>query len=67
MPPVIDKEVCDNCLVCYSICPGDIFGIRKDKEVFVAYPEECWLCGACLKDCPKEAITLELWWKVASG
>jgi adenylylsulfate reductase subunit B len=26
----------------------------------VSYPEECWHCGACMMDCPVDAIRLEL-------
>ena len=26
----------------------------------VAYPDECWHCGACMMDCPAEAIRLNL-------
>jgi len=62
MPPVIDKKLCNTCGICYSICPQDVFFFDKaQKQVpAVAYPQECWYCGACVVDCPKGAVSLTL-------
>ena len=62
MPPVINEILCNRCGICYNICPQDVFSFQsKQKEVpDVAYPQECWYCGGCVVDCPKEAITLKL-------
>ncbi|HNZ39402.1 MAG TPA: 4Fe-4S binding protein, partial [Candidatus Latescibacteria bacterium] len=30
-----------------------------DDDVAVVNPEECTDCGACVDECPSEAITLE--------
>ena len=27
-------------------------------ELAAKYPYECWHCRACVKDCPKDAITM---------
>lgn len=62
MPPVIDKEKCVECGTCAQICPLDVIRFQKDengkKKVVVKYPYECWHCRACVKDCPKGAITM---------
>jgi adenylylsulfate reductase subunit B len=62
MPPVIDKKLCNCCGICYNICPQDVFSFdKKQKQVpAIAYPEECWYCGACVVDCPKGAVSLKL-------
>jgi adenylylsulfate reductase subunit B len=32
----------------------------KGVAATVAYPDECWHCGACVMDCPEKAIRLVL-------
>jgi len=62
MPPVIDKNLCNYCGICYNVCPQDVFSFdkRQKKAPIVAYPRECWYCGACVIDCPREAVFLKL-------
>ena len=62
MPPVIDRKLCNTCGICYNICPQDVFSFdKKQKQVpVIAYPQECWYCGACVVDCPKGAVSLTL-------
>ena len=57
MPPVIDKAVCNECRICYNICPEDVFDV-VEGVVGVRYPDECWHCAACMVDCPVSAIDL---------
>jgi adenylylsulfate reductase subunit B len=63
MPPIFNKN-CIRCYKCVEICPGDILRESSDGPV-VAYPDECWHCGACMMDCPVDAIRLKvpLWMK----
>ncbi|MBI4319797.1 MAG: 4Fe-4S binding protein [Chloroflexi bacterium] len=60
MPPVIDDEACTLCGVCSDICSEDVFGPLAADDVVVRArrPEECWHCGACVIDCPTDAIKL---------
>ena len=58
MPPVFNEK-CTACFKCVEICPGDILREGPDGPV-VAYPDECWHCGACMMDCPAEAVRLNL-------
>ena len=60
MPAVINTELCERCGTCYDICPQDCFSFNEDDPPVVAYPTECWYCGACVIDCPASAIHLEL-------
>lgn len=56
MAVIIDRKKCINCKICYDRCPEESFGIHNNGEVYVKYPEECWLCGACEMDCPVGAV-----------
>ncbi len=62
MPPIINKEACINCGMCAQICPMDVLFARREAgriaEIVVRYPDECWHCRACEKDCPKHAIRM---------
>ena len=51
--------VTDNCqdcrfTDCVTVCPVDCF--RADDKMVYIDPEECIDCGACLPECPVEAI-----------
>jgi pyruvate ferredoxin oxidoreductase delta subunit len=54
--PVVEKEKCVNCLLCWIYCP-DAAIVRKEKWVEVNY-DYCKGCGICAKECPKEAIKM---------
>ncbi len=60
MPPIINKDECNLCGICYEMCPQDIFGFDGKSPPEVIYPDECWYCGACVLDCPVEAVRLRL-------
>jgi ferredoxin len=51
--------VTDNCkgcrfTDCVAVCPVDCF--HSDDEMLYIDPEECIDCGACVPECPVEAI-----------
>lgn len=39
---------------CVAVCPVDCF--HGDEEMLYIDPEECIDCGACVPECPVEAI-----------
>ena len=60
-------SICEPCVgtkdtACVDVCPVDCIHPRKDEEEFEAetmlyiHPEECIDCGACVPECPVEAI-----------
>ena len=55
--PVIRKENCKKCLLCWLYCPDGV--IRVDEE---GYPEInyhfCKGCGICANECPAKAIEM---------
>ena len=54
--PLVDKEKCVNCLLCWIYCPDSSI-VRKEKWVEVNY-DYCKGCGICAHECPKEAIKM---------
>ena len=59
-PLTFDADRCVGCLACVNICQVDILLPPPDGEVIpvVAYPGECYYCGACVMSCPTGAIKL---------
>ena len=56
--PVIDPDMCTNCLACQIVCPTDVFARRREgtKKMVVVRPDNCIECMACVKQCDDEAI-----------
>jgi len=51
--PVVDKDKCTNCLLCWIWCPEGV--ISKETEIDYEY---CKGCGLCARECPIGAITM---------
>lgn len=54
--------VCEPCLKCkytdcVTVCPVDCF--HEDTEMLVIDPDVCIDCGACVPECPVQAIYVE--------
>jgi pyruvate ferredoxin oxidoreductase delta subunit len=54
--PVVDKEKCANCLLCWIYCPDSAI-VRKEKWVEVNY-DYCKGCGICAHECPLKVIKM---------
>lgn len=55
----IVTENCKDCMFtdCVSVCPVDCFyGDSENDRMIYIHPEECIDCGACVPECPVEAI-----------
>ena len=55
-----DKDKCVGCNMCVNVCPCDVMmpNPQKGREPIVLFAEECWFCGGCVEECPRDAITL---------
>lgn len=55
-PILYDENHCIGCNRCVNICQVDILipNPEKGKPPIVAYPGECYYCGACVMVCPKQ-------------
>lgn len=56
----IDYSKCINCKRCYDRCAEGLYDLDENGKVYVARPDECWLCGTCEMDCPVGAIKVTL-------
>lgn len=53
--PVIDRERCRQCLLCWLYCPD---GAISRGEFYTIDYTFCKGCGLCAKECPHTAITM---------
>lgn len=53
-----DQAACIGCKMCEMVCPHAVF-IMRDRLAELVHPEACMECGACQKNCPTDAITVE--------
>ncbi len=54
---LINRELCDVCGTCASVCPVSAIRIREFDVIIDA--GVCVHCGNCIKVCPIEAIQEE--------
>lgn len=62
-PVKIDPNKCiadKGCTVCVDVCPLDVLAIDKDTGKATMTYNECWYCLPCEKDCPTQAISVEI-------
>ncbi len=55
--PVVDKDKCINCLLCWVYCPDSSILVSDGKMTGVDY-DHCKGCGICAKICPKKCIEM---------
>ena len=52
------SERCIGCGLCDIVCPANVFALDETTgKSDVTNPEACQACGACIENCPKEAIS----------
>jgi NAD-dependent dihydropyrimidine dehydrogenase PreA subunit len=55
--PVVDPDLCINCMQCVLVCPMYVFAAAKQsRKVVAVQPDICEECLACVKQCPTDAI-----------
>ena len=55
--PVLDREKCSNCYLCFIYCPES--SVMVEEEVVTGFDlEHCKGCKICAEVCPRGAISL---------
>lgn len=71
MTVLIDYRLCNGCpgrpeACCEEICPGDLFR-RENGKATLREPAECWDCCACVKVCPRAALSITLPFQISEA
>lgn len=54
-----DEGRCSGCLTCYAVCPVVCFHPDpSSNKVFPPDRDRCVACGACVLQCPEDALAL---------
>ncbi len=54
---ILDPEVCKGAKTCLDVCPKNCFDFLTERKIaMVARPVECIQCGACIVQCPFDAL-----------
>jgi len=57
----VDRCIADKgCTVCVNVCPLDVLAIDETTGKAYMRFDECWYCLPCEKECPTEAITVDI-------
>jgi ferredoxin len=60
----LDQGLCTGCRVCWQVCPRNVFDIMADDhKAALVRSTDCVRCGACIVQCPIDA----LWFQNAAG
>ena len=55
----IITDRCIGCGACSKVCPGSLIHLREGKAT-LPYPQNCWACASCIKECQLGALRLYL-------
>jgi NAD-dependent dihydropyrimidine dehydrogenase PreA subunit len=57
----LDRCIADKgCTVCINACPLDVLSIDETTGKAYMKFDECWYCLPCEKECPTQAITVDI-------
>ncbi|MFQ5478622.1 MAG: HgcAB-like fusion protein [Candidatus Binatia bacterium] len=53
----LDSERCEGIYTCWAVCPEACFEkVEGERRVELAHDERCVKCGACVVQCPEDAL-----------
>ena len=60
--PVLDKDKCTGCLICWVLCPDASIKRKKTDKRFSVHVDYdyCKGCGICAAECPVNAIEMDI-------
>ena len=58
---VLDKERCQGVHTCWEVCPEACFEkpTGEDRRIELAHEDRCVRCGACIVQCPLDALSFQ--------
>lgn len=56
--PILDRERCNDCLLCWIYCPDSAVKVREGKLLGFDL-DFCKGCGICAESCARQAITMK--------
>jgi NAD-dependent dihydropyrimidine dehydrogenase PreA subunit len=54
----LDENKCTGCGMCLDVCPHEVFKANS-RHVLIQNRDACMECGACSRNCPAGAISVE--------
>jgi NAD-dependent dihydropyrimidine dehydrogenase PreA subunit len=54
----LNEVRCIGCAMCVEVCPHAVFEMQG-KKARIARRDDCMECGACAKNCPATAISVQ--------
>ena len=55
----LDRTACTGCRMCTIVCPHGVFEMSPDGRATLAGRDRCIECGACARNCPAAAISVD--------
>lgn len=52
-------ERCNGCGTCIEVCPHAVLVLNEEKRVWVRDKDACMECGACRRNCPTGALSVQ--------
>jgi NAD-dependent dihydropyrimidine dehydrogenase PreA subunit len=53
-----NRELCNDCIMCSTVCPHAVFE-RTNGKLHLVRPQDCMECGACQRNCPTGAVSVD--------
>jgi NAD-dependent dihydropyrimidine dehydrogenase PreA subunit len=51
------EDRCTGAAECVQVCPRNVLHMKgRERRVQIARPEDCIVCGACIAQCPEDAL-----------
>ncbi|MDH3359233.1 MAG: mercury methylation ferredoxin HgcB [Desulfobulbaceae bacterium] len=54
----LDSQLCIGCKMCVTVCPRAVL-VMEDGRAKIDNRDDCMECGACARNCPVEAVSVQ--------